>query len=61
MMRAAELVPISSCGFRQIFTMFVDILLVLDELVLKLLFKIDAFITRLRQAIYGVYHKVEAI
>ena len=41
--------------------MFVDILLVLDELVLKLLFKIDAFVTRLWQTIYGVYHEVEAI
>ena len=47
--------------FRQVLAAFVDVLLVLDQLVLELVFQINAPVTGLRQAIDSVHYEVEAI
>ena len=41
--------------------MLVDVLLVLDELVLELLFQVDALVAGLRQAVDGIHDEVEAV
>src|ERR1700732_3101335 len=53
--------PLPVADFRQVLAAFVDVLLVLDQLVLELLLQVDALVTSLRQAVDGVHHKVKAI
>ncbi len=48
--------PFPPPHLRQILAVFVDVLLVLDQLVLELLLQVDAWIARLRQAVNGVHH-----
>jgi len=40
--------PTSSCGFPHVLAVFVDVLLMLDQLVLELLLEVDAFAAGLR-------------
>src|SRR5487761_1405951 len=58
---AARFFPFPVADLRQILAVFVDILLVLNELVLKLLLQVDALGARLRQAIDHIHHQMEAI
>ena len=48
-------VPLPMADFRQVFAVFVDVLLVLDQLVLELLLQVDALVAGLRQAVDGVH------
>ena len=41
--------------------MLVDVLLMLDQLVLELLFQVNPLIAGLRQAVDGVHHKMKAV
>ena len=41
--------------------MLVDVLLMLDQLVLELLFQVNPLIAGLRQVVDGVHHKMEAV
>src|ERR1035438_8402647 len=53
--------PLPIAYFWQVLTEFSDVLLVLDEFVLKLLLEIDSLVAGLRQAIDRVHHEVEAV
>src|ERR1039458_6052005 len=53
--------PLPIANFGQVLAELFDVLLVLDELVLKLLLEIDAPVARLWQAINGGHDEVEAI
>ena len=53
--------PLPVSDFRHVFAMLADVVLMLDELVLKLLLQIGALGTHLRQAVDHVHHQVEAI
>ena len=53
--------PFPVSDFRQVLTVFLDVLLVLDELVLEPLLQVDALVAGLRQAVDGIHHEVEAV
>lgn len=58
--------PFPVADLRHVLTVLVDILLVLDQLLLKLLLQNNAlvdgrFVEVLRQTVYGVYHQMKAI
>jgi hypothetical protein len=57
----AEREAISSCGFPASPAVFINVLLVLDQLVLELLLQVNAFVAGLRQAVNGVHHEVKAV
>ena len=53
--------PFPVADFRHVFAVFIDVLLVLDQLVLELLLQVDALVAGLRQAVDGVHHEMEAV
>jgi hypothetical protein len=53
--------PLPIPNFRHIFAVFINVLLMLDELVLELLLQIYALVARLRQAVDGVHYKMKAV
>ena len=53
--------PFPITNFRQVLTVFSNVLRVLDKFVLKLLLEIDALVAGLWQAIDGVHDEVEAV
>src|ERR1039458_9098085 len=52
--------PLPVPDLRQVLTVFINVLLMLDELVLELLLQVDALVAGLWQAIDGVHHEVKA-
>jgi hypothetical protein len=53
--------PLPVADFRHVLTVFVDVLLVLDQLVLELLLQVNAFVAGLWQAVDGIHYEVEAV
>src|SRR5260221_8256808 len=53
--------PRPIADFRHILAVSLDVMLVFDEFVLELLLQVDALAARLRQAIDGVDHEMEAV
>jgi hypothetical protein len=53
--------PFPVPDFRQVFAVFINVLFVFDQLVLELLFQINAHVVGMWQAVDGVHHEVEAV
>lgn len=60
-MSSFAVAPFPIPNFRQVFAVFINVLLVLDQLVPELLLQVNALIAGLWQAIDGVHHEVKAI
>ena len=54
-------VPLPVPNFGHVLAVFVDVLLVSDQLIFELLFQVDSLLSGLRQTINGVHHEVEAV
>src|SRR5580698_10573995 len=53
--------PLPVANFRHVFTVFIDVLLVLDQLVHELLLQVDPLVADLRHAVDGVDDQMEAV
>jgi hypothetical protein len=58
---AASSFPLSVAYFLHVLSVPVDVMLVLDELVLHLLFQLGALLTQVRQTINHVLHAMKAV
>ena len=55
------LLPLPTCNFRQIFTILMNILGVLNKLVAHLLVEVCTSVAKLRQILDGILNKVETV
>ena len=59
--RLFRVAPLPVSNLRHIFAIFVDVLLVLDQLVFELLLQVDALVAGLWKAVDGVHHQMKAV
>src|ERR1035441_4535403 len=53
--------PFPVADFRKVLAVFINVFLVLDQFVLKLLLEADPLLARLRQPVYRVHHQMETV
>jgi hypothetical protein len=58
---SVSIAPFPVSDFQQVFAVFVDVLLVLNQLMLELLLQVDSLVAGLRHAVDGIHHKVKTV